>query len=219
MTPTAFDFSQWPPTLTNSQIESLTHHATTYALSHGLTYLPQGTTQPPSPSSVIHAPLSLLPTPIPRSLFKHAQRMQSAYNNLYARIAMDDHFLDNVMGANEGIGKVDEFVGTLWRGWKDIRDAGMAQPLQLGLFRSDYLLHTGDGDGKLSLKQVEFNTIASSFGTLSERAAAMHRYLHGLTDYYDISPYFKPDNFPLNETTARLAEGLAQAHKAYGVQG
>jgi len=47
------------------------------------------------------------------------------------------------------------------------------KPLHLGLFRSDYLLHAAE-DG-LSLKQVEFNTISSSFGALSECAAAMHR--------------------------------------------
>jgi hypothetical protein len=50
------------------------------------------------------------------------------------------------------------------------------QPLHLGLFRSDYLLHTGEGDG-LGLKQVEFNTISSSFGSLSDKVAAMHRWV------------------------------------------
>ena len=52
------------------------------------------------------------------------------------------------------------------------------QPLQLGLFRSDYLVHA-PADGKTSsLKQVEFNTISSSFGTLSERSANLHRCAH-----------------------------------------
>lgn len=217
MASTIFDFSQWPPSLTDAQIDALTRHATTYALSHGLTYLPPGATQPPSPSSTIHAPISLLPSPIPRSLFERAQQLQSSYNILYAQVAMDDDFLDKVMGAVVGAGKADKFVGTLWRGWKAIRDEGIVQPLHLGLFRSDYMLHTGEGDGKISLKQVEFNTISSSFGPLSERAAAMHRYLNALTNYYGVSPYLKSENFPPNDTTARLAEGLAAAHKAYGV--
>ncbi|KIK13691.1 hypothetical protein PISMIDRAFT_688194 [Pisolithus microcarpus 441] len=219
MTSTTFDFAQWPPSLTDVQINALTQHATTYALSHGLTYLPPGATQPPSPSSTIHAPISLLPSPIPRSLFEQAQRLQSSYNILYAQVAMDDDFLDNVMGAVVGVGKADEFVGTLWRGWKAIRDEEIVQPLHLGLFRSDYLLHTGEGDGRISLKQVEFNTISSSFGPLSEKTAAMHRYLNALTNYFGVSPYFKSENFPPNDTTARLAEGLAEAHKAYGVPG
>ena len=128
---TPVDLSQleWPPTLTSEQLELLTRHATTYALSHGLLFLPPSTTLPYSPSSAIHAPISLLPTPIPRSLFERAQRLQSLYNVLYARIAMDDNFLDEVMGAVNGVGKIDEFVGRLWRGWKDIRDEGIVQVL------------------------------------------------------------------------------------------
>ena len=52
------------------------------------------------------------------------------------------------------------------------------QPLHLGIFRSDYLLHSPEGSEEaVSLKQVEFNTISSSFGTLSDRVAALHRYV------------------------------------------
>jgi hypothetical protein len=42
--------------------------------------------------------------------------------------------------------------------------------------RLDYLLHAA-GD-RLSLKQVEFNTISLSFRPLSEHAAAMHKCIH-----------------------------------------
>ncbi|KAF8550546.1 glutathione synthase [Imleria badia] len=212
----SFDFSQWPPQFTDVQLATLLHHATTYALAHGLAYLPPTPSQPPSPSSVIHAPISLVPAPVPRAIFQKAQRLQSVYNHLYARVAADDDFLDQVMGAEVGVGQADEFVKRLWKGWKEIREEGIVQPLHLGLFRSDYLLHTGDGHA-LGLKQVEFNTISSSFGPLSDRVAAMHRYLYALTDYYHISPHFKPENFPPNDTTSGLASGLAEAHKAYGV--
>ncbi|EGN97957.1 hypothetical protein SERLA73DRAFT_74211 [Serpula lacrymans var. lacrymans S7.3] len=170
---TAFSFTDWPPSLSDSQIDTLTHLATTYALSHGLLYLPSDT-QPQDPCSAIHAPLSLIPSPVPRASFTLAKRLQHIYNDIYARIAMDEAFLDRVMGAVEGVGKADEFVGTLWRGWKEVREEGLVQTLQLGLFRSDYLLHAPD-EAAPSLKQVEFNTISSSFGPLSERAAALHR--------------------------------------------
>ncbi|KAI6123671.1 Pre-ATP-grasp domain-containing protein [Pisolithus croceorrhizus] len=43
------------------------------------------------------------------------------------------------------------------------------------------------------------------------------RYLNALTNYYGISPYLNSENFPPYDTTARLAEGLAAALKAYGV--
>ncbi|KAJ8595747.1 hypothetical protein M405DRAFT_904995 [Rhizopogon salebrosus TDB-379] len=76
-----------------------------------------------------------------------------------------------------GMGKVDEFTEMLWMGWKNIWEHGMVQE-RLGArsgtmhSRLDYLLHAA-GD-RLSLKQVEFNTISLSFRPLSEHAAAMH---------------------------------------------
>ncbi|KAJ7507267.1 hypothetical protein B0H11DRAFT_1970962 [Mycena galericulata] len=214
----AFAFSEWPPALSEDQLDALTLYATTYALSHGLLYLPAVKPQPVIPNSAIHAPLSVFPSPFPRRLFSLARRLQSTYNILYARIATDVEFLDKVMGSIEGVGKVDDFVGQLWTGWKMLRDEGMAQPLHLGLFRSDYLLHAGSPTEPLSLKQVEFNTISSSFGPLSQSTAALHRYLYASTAYYDVYPDMKPADFPPNDTTAGLVEGLAAAHAAYNVK-
>ncbi|KAJ7823645.1 hypothetical protein B0H13DRAFT_2681398 [Mycena leptocephala] len=214
----SFAFSEWPPALTDVQLEALTLYATTYALSHSLLYLPPLKHQPLIPNTAIHAPLSVFPSPFPRRLFSLARRLQSTYNILYARIATDVEFLDRVMGSVEGVGKVDDFVGQLWTGWKNLRDEGMIQPLQLGLFRSDYLLHAGSNGEPLSLKQVEFNTISSSFGALSERTAALHRYLYATTSYYNRCPEMKPEDFPPNNTTAGLVEGLAAAHAAYNVK-
>ena len=135
----------WPPTLTEAQLEALTRLATTYALSHGLVYLPVAPTQPPAPTSTIHAPLALLPAPFPRRLFAHAQRIQRIYNVLYARVAMDEAFLDRVMGEAEGVGRVDEFTGQLWRRWRRLRDEGVPrvcgcafEVLGTGLTRSAY---------------------------------------------------------------------------------
>ena len=96
------------------------------------------------------------------------------------------------------------------------------------------MIHLPDPNQPASLKQVEFNTISSSFGALSERAANLHRcahspsaesgnrnirrrYLYRSTQYYGASPHLREENFPENNTTAGLAEGLAEAHKAYGV--
>ncbi|KAG1884076.1 glutathione synthase [Suillus subluteus] len=216
----SFNFAAWPPQLTPEQLEALTLAATTYALSHGLLYLPPSqspsNTQPRIPTTAIHAPLSLIPAPFPRAEFQAARGLQSVYNVLYARVAMDTQFLDTVMGAEEGVGKADQFTGTLWRGWKKIREHGVVQPLHLGLFRSDYMLHAAED--RLALKQVEFNTISSSFGPLSERAAAMHRNILASTSYFSASPHLTADNFPENNTTSGLAEGLAKAHEAYGVR-
>jgi hypothetical protein len=188
-------FTSWPPDVTTEQLEQLTLLATTYALSHSLLYLPPASPQnppPPSPESAIHAPVSLIPTPIPCHIFAQALTLQRAYNTLYARIALDVSFLDHVMGPG-GVADVDDFTSALWSSWKRLRDEGVPpvrrtlcvssvcadrrtqQPLHLGLFRSDYMLHQPTLDDSILLKQVEFNTIASSFGGLSPRVAGMHR--------------------------------------------
>lgn len=125
-----FKYSEWPPAISESQLEDLTVHATTYALAHGLLYLPLGHPQPLVPASAIHAPLALLPSPFPKKLFFDAKRLQRIYNVLYAQIAMDADFLDAVMGAEQGLGKVDQFIGQLWRGWKQLREEGLAQVSQ-----------------------------------------------------------------------------------------
>ncbi|KAH9946065.1 glutathione synthase [Epithele typhae] len=202
------------PEITSEQRESLTLLATTYALSHGLVYLPPADVQPAAPTSTIHAPLALFPSPFPRKQFEHARELQSAYNVLYARVAMDEAFLDRVMGAEEGVGRVDEFTGELWKIWRRLRDEG-TQQWHLGLFRSDYLLHAPEGE-EPCLKQVEFNTISSSFGALSENISKLHRHLVATTEYFNSSPLLKLENMPPNETIAGLAEGLATAHKTYG---
>jgi glutathione synthase len=46
----------------------------------------------------------------------------------------------------------------------------------------------------------------------------MLRYLYATTSYYDVYPDMKPDDFPSNNTTAGLVEGLAAAHAAYNVK-
>ena len=122
--------TQWPPNLSEGKLEALTQQAIVYALSHGLLHrLPQLTTAQATtqPIAVIHVPFSLFPSPFPRRLFQLAQKLQHVYNVLYSRIAMDDAFLDKVMGEDEGVGKVDQFVGRLWRIWKELRDEGLVQ--------------------------------------------------------------------------------------------
>lgn len=126
-----FDFTAWPPELTDEQRADLTRLATTYALAHGLLYLPPSSspdgTQPSAPTSAIHAPLALFPAPFPRDLVEDVQRLQGVYNVLYARIALDREFLDEVMGAETGAGRVDEFTGQLWRSWKRLRDEAVPE--------------------------------------------------------------------------------------------
>ena len=109
----SFNFDSWPPSLSSVQLEALTLYATTFAISHGLLYLPPAERQPTVPTAAIHAPVSLFPSPFPRKLFELALRLQKISNVLYARIAMDHEFLDQIMGSETGVGKVDDFIGRL----------------------------------------------------------------------------------------------------------
>lgn len=49
--------------------------------------------------------------------------------------------------------------------------------MSLGLLRSDYMVHSLQD---CAFKQVELNTIASSFGGISSQLLSMHRYEVGL---------------------------------------
>ena len=68
--------------------------------------------------------------------------------------------------------------------------------MRLGLLKSNCLLHTAGN--RLLLKQVQFDTVSLSFDPLSERATNMHMCFRVMT-------------------ASVLAEGLAEAHDAYGV--
>ncbi len=118
--------SDWPPQLSQQQRSELLTLATLYALGNGLCYLPKPQTGLGDPGSApglaIHAPFTLFPSAVPRRLLAQAQRIQKTYNVLYSRIALDHIFLDRVMGAVQGVGRVDEFTGTLWKGWTAIRN-------------------------------------------------------------------------------------------------
>ena len=105
------------------------------------------------------------------------------------------------------------------------------------MFRSDYMLDIPDTDSKPALKQVEFNTISSSFGGLAALVTKMHT---GLSTFptssqplaFPSHPLFsqvsKPtstpsphaipttSNPPVNTAVSTLCSGLAAAHRAYG---
>ncbi|KAF8315572.1 glutathione synthase [Clavulina sp. PMI_390] len=203
---------EWPPHLPDAIQKGLLVEATTFALAHGIAYLPPG--QVDTPKDAIHAPFTLLPTPFPRHLFDEANRLQPAYNDLYSRIACNAGLLDGVLGDETGIGRIDAFTGKLWRGWKNLRDQdSIRQPLQLGIFRSDYLVHQLISDTKPSLKQVEFNTISSSFGALSNEVAKMHQHLWG---HFALQSYAPKALLPENPVLDQMSSAIASAHKAYG---
>lgn len=72
---------------------------------------------------------------------------------------------------------MDDFIAKLWDVHLAVKKEGYVQDLSLGLFRSDYMLHQDPSQPTANpeLRQVEFNTIASSFGGLSSKVSSLHR--------------------------------------------
>lgn len=125
---------------------------------------------------------------------------------------------------------MDDFLANLWKIHLQVKEEGYVQDLSLGMFRSDYMLHVPEESSAPSLKQVEFNTISSSFGGLAVKVAQMHR---GLATYpdpahsigYPPHPLFntassnkiKSEGYPPpNSAVETLSAALVSAHKAYG---
>lgn len=70
---------------------------------------------------------------------------------------------------------------------------------------------------KTTVKQVEFNTIASSFGGLSSQVSGLHRHLLHIDAYPEnTAALIDRDSLPVSESADALATGMAKAHEAYG---
>ncbi|KAK3295988.1 uncharacterized protein B0H64DRAFT_160655 [Chaetomium fimeti] len=158
------------------------------------------------------APVTLFPSPFPKSCFQEAKAIQTKYNELYARISQDEEYLSGLV---QEVASGDEFIAELWKIHLRVKEEGYVQNLALGLFRSDYMVHQ-DGDN-LQIKQVEFNTIASSFGGLSAQTSLLHQHLARVEYPLLKDPVPRSSvNLPANNSAEGLAAGLAAAFRAYG---
>jgi glutathione synthase len=97
-----------------------------------------------------------------------------------------------------------------------VKEEGYVQPLSLGLFRSDYMVHMPPSSTVSALKQVEFNTIAASFGGLSPLVTAMHSKLYSSPGFLVKHPQLDGKLPPENSAVETLTTGLAASYNAYG---
>lgn len=110
---------------------------------------------------------------------------------------------------------VDPFIRSLFEIHQDVQREGLAHEFSLGLFRSDYMLHQPAAGAAAELRQVEFNTIAASFGGLASRVSELHRYLLR-AGAYPAHRLLAAAAVPPNPAADELAAGLSVAHHAYG---
>lgn len=213
-------YPDYPPALSDERRKYLLTGLKDWSISAGLAVRPVPSFVPSDvdPEGVLAttAPVTLFPSLFPRSCFDEGLAIQTAYNKLYSAIARDEAWLKPII---EELLDIDDFVAQLWKVQKSVADEGYAQDLALGLFRSDYMIHIDPSKRSAcpDLRQVEFNTIASSFGGLSTKVASLHRHLREVGAYPpSIKSLIKDETLPESKAAPSLAAGLAVAHKAYG---
>ncbi|KAG6364546.1 hypothetical protein INS49_006147 [Diaporthe citri] len=213
----ALTAESYPPDVDGPERERLVEVIKDWSIANGLAVRP-----PPSlvsaetdPEGVLatHVPVTLFPSPFPQVCFDQAKGVQTAYNELYAKVSQDEGFLaDMVKEVADG----DDFIGNLWKVHSRVKEEGYS--LSLGLFRSDYMVHkdTADPSSMPKVKQVEFNTIASSFGGLSSSTCSLHKFLAD-TEYSSLKQpgAHSSLNLPSSDSVEGLAGGMRAAFKAY----
>ncbi|KAK4548498.1 hypothetical protein LTR36_009408 [Oleoguttula mirabilis] len=212
-------YPAYPPDLNDEQKEYLLTNLKDWSIAHGLAVRPATSYVPPEqdPSAALAttAPVTLFPSLFPQACFEQAKSVAKAYNELYSAIASDEGWLKEIV---EELIEIDDFIADLWKVHLAVKAEGYVQPLNLGLFRSDYMVHVDPSDSKSSptVKQVEFNTIASSFGGLSSQVSALHKHLRSIDAYPKSEPAIRDSALPSATSVPGLALGMAKAHKAYG---
>ena len=208
--------------------DPLVVEAVDWAAAHGMLVRPQGT-------QFDHCPFSLLPTPFPRGAYEAAAALGPLFGKLTDAVARDTEWLHQTL---EAAGQGDEFTEKLLQISRTVNKEGLGQQLQLGILRSDYMLHEPtEAEQKLPLftaqagsdakpkqfMQVELNCIASSFGCMGNLTSQLHEYL--LTRYPAEAAALSPalssggDGVAPNHNLTKLPKGIAAAHSAYVSRG
>jgi len=91
----------YPPDLTTAESEQLFSAIKDWSIANGLTVRPHPSIVPAEtdPRGILAttAPVTLFPSPFPRICFEQAKAIQTAYNKVYASIAQDEDFLENIV--------------------------------------------------------------------------------------------------------------------------
>ncbi|KZV46407.1 glutathione synthetase, chloroplastic [Dorcoceras hygrometricum] len=154
---------------------------------------------------LVHAPISLLPTPFPESHWKQACEVAPIFNQLIDRVSLDGKFLQDSLSRTK---KVDAFTSRLLDIHAKMLDDMKKEDICLGLHRSDYMLDEQTN----SLLQIELNTISSSFPGLSCLVTELHRsLLHQFKQHLALDP----GRIPQNNVVGQFAKALAEAWAVY----
>lgn len=206
-------------------LDTLAVAANAYAAANGL-QVERKTTD--GTSSVYQsAPMSLLPQAYPKAAFEQAVSLAPSFNVLVDRISRDGAFLQQTLGGS--VSTQDPYTAKLLQLYRKIymgdsadRNMAAASADRLGILRSDYMLNknnrhatTDGGDAAYEIKQVELNTIASSFAGLACQVANLHSYLiqrytagSSGADVDALNAFLLHNQQSVTGTTAAAADGV-----------
>jgi glutathione synthase len=91
----------YPPVVDNQESERLVQVVKDWTIGNGLAVRPPASVAPAEvdPRGILatSAPVTLFPSPFPQVCFEQAKAVQTAYNELYARISQDEGFISRVV--------------------------------------------------------------------------------------------------------------------------
>jgi hypothetical protein len=172
------------------------------------------------------APIAMIPNTFPKSAFTYSKDLQTALNELVDKISRDREF---ILGQLSSVAESDEFILNLIKIYQQVPEDTLLNGLQFGILRSDYMV---DEIGSAPL-QIEINTIASSFGCLSQKVEKFQRAVllrnqnslelehlirevTGATEVIlSLNAQSMHDSMVENESIKKLAAGIATAHTTF----
>lgn len=97
----ALTTESYPPNVDGPERERLVEVIKDWAIANGLAVRPPPTFVSAStdPEGVLatHVPVTLFPSPFPQVCFDQAKGVQTAYNELYAKVSQDEGFLADMV--------------------------------------------------------------------------------------------------------------------------
>ncbi|XP_057375062.1 glutathione synthetase-like isoform X2 [Daphnia carinata] len=183
----------------SSALDEVVTKAKDWALMHGVCMRSR---QNFSPDSINFAPFVLVPSTFPKKEFEKAVELQTLVNEMIYRIANNYDFLKTTLAITN---TVDPFTAQLFKIYTTVQEEGVSQEECCGgLFRCDYMV---DRD---IVRQVEINTIASSFAGISTRIPRLHRFVMQELGHGDLL-----QQLPENNALEALCGGMLKAWEIY----
>lgn len=153
-----------------------------------------------------HCPLMLVPTELERDRLAQLQDLTAPSSLLFHRVAQRLDFLAEQL---QETAAADEYTGFLLQLAQ--ASQGDLPDLRLLIMRNDYFVTQPDAAGVVQVRQVEFNSMAASYGGLAGRMAQFQKvWGQACGADWDVVP---------QDPAVGMAEAIAAARDRYGVPG